>query len=113
MKLIPKGQANEFKNSDACVAFEYPLNDSAINIAVVVVNGRYPDKGCVMNEECKEIAFVMEGAGNVFIDDKEVKLEKGDAVLIEPGEKICWEGNLTMLMSCTPAWTPRQHKHIN
>lgn len=113
MKVVSKGQAKEFKNSDACTALEYPLEDSAINIAVVTVEGRYPDSGRVMNEECKEVAFVVQGAGKVFIDDKEVKLEQGDVVLIEPREKIYWEGNLTMLMPCTPAWTFEQHKQVD
>lgn len=113
MKLIHKEQAQEYKNSSTCVAYEYALNDPAINIAVVTISGRYPDIGRVMNEKCKEIAFVMEGTGTVFINENEVSLKKGDVVLIEPKEKIYWEGNLTMLMPCTPAWTSDQHKQID
>lgn len=113
MKLIRHTETNEFKNSDACIAIEYPLKASDINIAIVKINGRYPESGRVMNEQCKEIGFVMEGEGKVIIEGQEVALQKGDAVLIEAKERISWEGSLTMLMSCTPAWSPEQHTLIS
>lgn len=113
MKKISKNEAHEFKNSDVCIALEYPLHDSEINIAEITITGRYPDAGRVMNQKCKEVAFVMEGSGKAVVDDREVSLSKGDAVLIEVGEKIYWQGNLTLLISCTPAWSSEQYTHID
>jgi mannose-6-phosphate isomerase-like protein (cupin superfamily) len=112
MKIIRSNDTQEFKNSDTCVATEYEFNDPAINIAVVKVTGRYPDSGRVVNEKCKELVFVLEGSGKIFIEEKEILLQKGDAVLIEPLEKIYWEGNLTMVIPCTPAWSSDQHTYI-
>ena len=55
MKEAKLEQAKEFKNSDSCIALEYPLGDKDINAAVVKLNGRYPEKGMAVNTECKEI----------------------------------------------------------
>lgn len=54
MQIIHKEQTKEFKNSDVCIATEYPMTDKDINVAVVVITGRYPEKGRVMNEVCKK-----------------------------------------------------------
>jgi hypothetical protein len=37
----------------------------------------------------------------------------GDLVLIEPGEKYFWEGNMDLFIPCSPAWYPEQHKLID
>jgi len=112
MKVVHKNQTKEFKNSDVCTATEYPLGDKDINGAVIELKGRYPDKGRVVNLKCKELAYVVKGSGRVVVEGEEVELNKGDVVLIEPGEKYYWEGNMTMLVPCTPAWYPEQHKEV-
>lgn len=112
MKIIHKNQTKIFKNSDACAAIEYPLGDKDINGAVIELNGRYPAKGRAVNLECKEMAYVIRGSGKVAVENKEVKLNEGDLVLIEPGEKFFWEGKLAMFMPCAPAWHPKQHKEV-
>lgn len=44
----------------------------------------------------------------------EQHLTKGDAVLIEPGEVFYWQGDqLEMLMPCSPAFYPEQHKEVD
>jgi len=112
MKVIHRNQTEEFKNSDVCIATEYPLGDRAINGAVIKLNGRYPDEGRVVNLKCKELAYIINGSGKIVVEDKEIKLGKGDLLLIEPGERYFWEGNLTMFVPCTPAWYPEQHKEV-
>lgn len=112
MRIIYKNQTKVFKNSDACTAIEYPLDDKDINGAVIELNGRYPIKGRAMNLECKEMAYVIKGSGKVAVEGKEIKLNEGDLVLINPGEKFFWEGNLTMFMPCTPAWNHEQYKEV-
>ena len=112
MRIIYKEQTRKFKNSNNCVAIEYPLDDKDINGAVIELIGRYPEKGRVVNTECKELAYVINGFGKVVVDDREINLKEGDLILIEPGEKFFWEGNLTMFMPCTPAWYADQYKNI-
>jgi mannose-6-phosphate isomerase-like protein (cupin superfamily) len=112
MKVIYKNQTKVFKNSQVCTAIEYPLGDKDINGAVVELNGRYPDRGRVVNLKCKELAYVVKGAGKLVVEDEEIALKEGDLALIEPGEKYYWEGDMTMFMPCTPAWYPEQHKEV-
>jgi mannose-6-phosphate isomerase-like protein (cupin superfamily) len=113
MKIATKEQTTKFKNGDTCAAYEYPLNDKDLDTAVVEVIGKYPVDGSAVNTICKELAYVLKGSGKIFIEGKEYKLEEGTEVLIEPNEKFSWEGNFTLIISCTPAWYPKQHKLIN
>lgn len=112
MKIIKKDQAEVHKNSNACVAIEYPLGDKDINGAVIELNGRYPDKGRTVNLECKELAYIIKGSGRLVVESKEIELNEGDLVLIEAGEKYYWEGSFTMFVSCTPAWYLEQHREV-
>lgn len=112
MKVVYKNQSLELKNSDVCTAIDYPLKDKEINAAVVKLNGRYPDKGWVVNLKCKELTYVIKGSGRLVVEGKELKLKEGDMVLIYPGEKYFWEGRLEMFIPCTPAWYPEQHKKL-
>lgn len=105
MKLVKKNQTEEFKNNNTCISSNYPLNDKDINVAVIKLNGRYPEKGRVMNTVCKELSYILKGCGKLFLENRVIEVKEGDVVLIEPNEKYYWEGNLTMFVPCTPAWT--------
>lgn len=114
MKTIKKADAISFSNSSTCTGFAFAFGDKDLDIAVVTVDGRYPEKGQLINEKCKEIAYVLSGNGKVGVDGKVQQLNPGDAVLIIPGEKFFWEGNkLEMLMPCSPAFYKEQHKEVD
>jgi mannose-6-phosphate isomerase-like protein (cupin superfamily) len=110
MKVARKNQSEQHQSSDHCLAIEYPIDDKDINVAIIELTGRYPSAGRVVNLECKELAYVMKGSGKVVIEDQEINLGEGDMVLMEPGEKFFWDGNLTLFMPCAPAWYPEQYK---
>ena len=111
MKIVKKNQTIEFKNSETCVATEYPINDKDINIAVVkIINDRYPQKGWAVNEVCKEMVYIISGKVVLTTESKTSELKTGDVVLLDPGEKYFWEGNCEMVVPCSPAWYPEQHK---
>jgi mannose-6-phosphate isomerase-like protein (cupin superfamily) len=112
MKISLKSQRKKFKNSGHCTAYEYPLDDPDINGAVITLNGRYPENGCAVNEISKEMAYVIKGSGRVAIENKEFPINEGDIILIDPGEKYFWQGNMELFMPCTPAWSPNQHKIV-
>jgi mannose-6-phosphate isomerase-like protein (cupin superfamily) len=113
MKIIRAKEAKKNKNSDRCIAAEYPLEDKDINAAVVEVTGRYPEKGRVTNLKCKEILYITKGSGKIFIEGEAVDFNEGDEILIEPGEKYYWDCQATMVAACTPAWYPEQHKEVD
>ena len=113
MKIVKKDEVLIHENSKTCIATEYPSADKDINVALVKINGRYPEVGYALNEVCKELAFINEGEGKIVLDNgNEIILEKGDSILIEPGEEYYWQGSLILIVSCTPAWYPEQHKKV-
>ena len=113
MKLVKKSEAKEFKNSNFCVAYEYQVGDKAINAAVIKLSGRYPDTGRVVNNVCKELVYVIVGNGDLNVYNKLIKLEQGDQALIEVGEKYYFDGKMTFITSCSPAWYPKQHIRVD
>ena len=113
MKVIKEKNALQFANSDTCVGLEYPFLDKDINISIIEINGRYPIEENVVNLKCKEIAYVIKGSGKITIEDKEFQLDRGDGVFINKGEKYYWEGTMTLVVVCTPAWFPEQHTEVH
>ena len=113
MKKISKEEGKRLEASNSCDVIEYPLGDKDINGAVAEIRGRYPEKDRVVNTECKELVYVIEGKGKVVVEGEDYEFEKGDVLLIEPGEKYYWEGTFKIFMPCTPAWYPEQHKEVD
>jgi len=108
-----KRQAKEVKIGSTCSAIEYEIGDEDINGAVIKLRGRSPESGSVVNTKCKEMAYVMEGAGKIEIEGEKVLLNPEDMVIIEAGEKYFWDGSMTLFVSCTPAWTAEQSQRVN
>ena len=108
MQVLHKNESQKHANASTCIVHEYPLGDTAINGAVAELNGRYPEQERVTNTACKELAYVIKGSGKIIVEDKETVLNQGDMVLIQAGEKYYWKGQMTLFLSCTPAWYPEQ-----
>ena len=62
------------------------------------------------HKEIEEIYFVSDGSGIMWLDGKEKKVVKGDAIVIKPGERHSIHNNteeeLRLIVTCTPPWTP-------
>jgi len=113
MRVISKTDVTPFSNSPTCSGFAFEFGDKDLDIAVVTVDGRYPETGHLTNKVCKEIAYVLSGNGSVGVDNVVHELHPGDAVMILPGERFFWQGEkLKMLMPCNPAFYPEQHKEV-
>jgi len=67
MKIVKLEQAIKNINSNNCTAIEYPLHDKDINVAVIKLNGRYPESGMAVNTECKEMAYIIDGTGKLVV----------------------------------------------
>lgn len=110
--IISKNSRIRFENSPKCIAYEYPLKEKDLNVALVEINGRYPDNGEVTNQVVKELLYVVKGKGKVVIDSTEHMIGSGDVVLLLPNQKYFYDGVFTLVVSCSPAWYPEQHKEI-
>ncbi len=110
MEIIHGEQAGKFRNDKNCFGIVYPLKDKDIDLAVIEITGRSPVKGRAVNLECKELVYIIRGSGMVVVEGKRINLRKGDLVLIKQKEKYYFEGKMTMIVPCAPAWRPDQHK---
>jgi mannose-6-phosphate isomerase-like protein (cupin superfamily) len=110
MECVNRQQAVKHANSNHCTVYEYPMQNSVMNIGVVEITDRYPEQGYAMNHTCTEMGYVLKGTGRLVTETAEVELSIGDVVYISAGEKYYWEGNLTVIVPTTPAWYPEQHE---
>ena len=113
MKIIKSSEARGGTNSDKCKTLEYSFNDKDIDLGLATITGRYPNSGYCVNEECKELIYVIDGSGELCFEDKKINFYQGDSILIDKNEKYYWNTNYCKVsMSCTPAWAEEQHKII-
>jgi mannose-6-phosphate isomerase-like protein (cupin superfamily) len=113
MKVVTSTEAMRHQNSATCTAYEYEFKDEkSINGAVIELTGRYPDSGQVLNDVCKELAYIVDGSGVLTQAGQTYSLNQGDMALIQPGEPYYFDGTLKMLISSSPAWYPEQHHNV-
>lgn len=113
MQVIKKNNAIKGANSDKCKTLEYSFNDKDIDLGIATITGRYPEKGYCVNKISKELIYVLEGTGKIYFDNNYIEFEKGDSILVKPGEKYYWCTEYCVVsMSCTPAWNEKQHKLV-
>ena len=110
MEHVKREAALKHSNSSNCIAYEYPMQNPEINIAVVEIIHRYPDQGYATNRKCSEIGYILKGSGKLITETGEICLSSGDVIYISPEESYYWEGNMTVIVSATPAWYPEQHE---
>lgn len=110
MKISHLHQTKTHKHSESCAVQEYTLQDEHMDMAVATICGRYPETKRVMNQACRELAYVLEGDGKIVVDGNDYQLTAGDVILIDAGEKYYWEGHMKLILSCQPAWYPEQHQ---
>ena len=110
MYLVHGHEALVAKQGTNCIVHEYCIADKDINGAIVLIQGRYPSTGYALNLVCKEMAYIISGSGRVVVEEKEYPLSQGDVVLLLPGEKYFWDGDMKIFMACTPAWAPDQYR---
>lgn len=112
MKSVSKNQTKTVRNGVACTVTEYALGHELMDMALATISGRYPETKRVANQQCDELAHVLEGDGNIVVEGKIYPLSAGDTIIIEAGEKYYWEGQMKLVLSCRPAWHLAQHVSV-
>lgn len=112
MEYINAQEMAAVTNDPACTIIEYISEDRDLNTCIAKISGRHPISGWAINEKCKMMGFIVDGEGIIVVENKTFELFKNDVVLIQPGEKYYWEGNMLIFIPSTPAWYPEQYKNI-
>lgn len=114
MNIIPSSQTKKIQASPTTTIWEFVMEEKSISGAIAEINGRYPEKGFAVNENSKELSFVISGNGHIVTPTQKRPIRVGDQVFLDKGESFAWEANgaLTLFMANTPKFDPKQHKII-
>ncbi len=111
MKLTIK-DAQSFTIPGGTKGFLYsPGPDKAYSIAIVTMDGVYPEKGWSINDICTETMYLQSGKLTVNIENDTFILEPGDMISVLPGKKYQVRGIGETIDVITPAWVKEQN-HI-
>lgn len=114
MKIIKKESAQNY-SGDGYAGMDYKTTDKDINFAIIKINGRSPKTGYQLNEECKELLYIMKGNGILYLKEKqkEIEFNQKDVIIIDKKEAYAFDGDFEAAVPCTPAWEENQHKYID
>lgn len=103
-------EENRFKNSEACEGVAYSDKSAPVDMAVIDITGRYPEKGWAVNHKVHEIVYVTRGMGSLAVKGSEVvQLKEGHVVSVAPEERFAWDGDMIIVMACSPPFDPEQY----
>lgn len=114
MEYIKREEAKQY-HGDGYSGMDYPSSDQDINFAVININSRSPKKGYQVNTACKELLYILNGKGTLYLKEEEkiVEFKQGDVIIINKNECYAFDGNFEAAVPCTPAWTSQQHKYVD
>ena len=105
--LVKKKDTQVFRKN-GCTVYEYGGTKN-LDIGTAEIETKYPIRGWARNKKVDETYFILSGGGKVYIGDEVYKVEKDDLVMIEKGKWYRAEGEMRVLMACSPAWSSKQH----
>ena len=96
-------------HSETCGLLTEYLSNQDVPISITVVKDIKPTKSHV-HKTTTEIYWIRDGSINVLINDSdEITLEKGDSLVIEPGElhEVTKASEVNeVVVLCNPPWNP-------
>ena len=81
------------------------------SLAVVQMDGHYPEKGWSLNDVCTETIYLQEGTFTIEAGSETYTLNPGDQLMILPGTKYRISGSGTAAVLISPSWDSNQN-HI-
>jgi len=110
MKVWPEGSGFAFSNSAECFGESFDVLNAPLNLARITIGSRYPEEGYLYNLEAHEMVYVVTGSGSLHTPDSDTqKLSAGDAIYLEPGQRFAWDGDMSIVTACSPAFENSKH----
>jgi mannose-6-phosphate isomerase-like protein (cupin superfamily) len=107
---IAQGQAQRIDPTKNCTIWEYNFPSKHLSIARSHINGRYPDVGQVINYDCEEVYYVLDGSGIIHSSGTSVEIKPHDIFVFRKNVEYWAEGaNLSLIVVNSPPWNP-DHK---
>lgn len=113
MEYIPQSKAQRF-DKGAVTSWEYAMEHATLNVAPISIAAKYPETGYTSNTLSDAIVHVIDGSGMLALHDgTTVELKKNDQVHLAVGDEYYFDGELEILYTATPAWSPEQALQVN
>lgn len=64
------------------------------------------------HEKSAFIFYILKGKGTWVIEGKEYPVEATDVVIVPPGKRFYYKGNLKQILVTTPAWEEKYEHHV-
>ena len=65
MEYVNGKSAVKHTSSPSCIVYEYPMQNSEMNIALAEITHRYPNEGYAVNDKCSEMGYILKGSGKL------------------------------------------------
>lgn len=112
--FVKKESAQKFTISGGTKGVIYPSSPKGDQtIAVVEMDGVYPEKGYSLNDFCTETILMIEGKFEIEANGQVYNLKEGDALMIFPGTKYKIAGQGKAADFISPAWDKSQNHIID
>jgi mannose-6-phosphate isomerase-like protein (cupin superfamily) len=93
--------------------YKYPSPTRSLDIGIMVLNGRHPESGFVVEHDCEFVMYVTKGEGTFYVGDSIYKVKPGDAVFVPTDHKFAADGNFEYITVDSPAYYPGQTESIS
>jgi len=64
------------------------------------------------HEKSAFVFYIIEGSGTWIIDEQEYPVKATDVVIVPPGKKFYYKGDLKQVCITAPAWEEKYEKHV-
>lgn len=108
---MTKLEGRPFENGPTCDGVAY-VADAPHDLADISVAGRYPEEGWAQNHVSHELVRIVRGLGKLVVrGGASIDLKPGATVEVKPGTWFAWQGDIDLLMTCSPPFAPEQYEH--
>lgn len=90
----------------------YNTKEQCPNAAVVYQETENGHMEEFYHEKSTFIYYILEGKGTWIIEDIEYNVEARDVVIVPPGKRFYFKGELKQVCVTAPAWDEEYEKHV-
>ena len=106
-----KLQGVAFQNGSTCKGMSFANQTSPLDMAKIEIDGRYPESGWARNLESHEMVYVLDGRGSLTTrEGAKTALATGDVIYVPSETWFAWDGDMTILMACSPVFNSEQYE---
>ena len=90
----------------------YNSKDDCAHAAVAYQETKQGHAEEFFHEKSAFIYYIIDGKGEWIIEDKQYEVDKGDVVIVPPGKRFYFKGNVKQICITAPAWEERYERHV-